>query len=1258
MASTPRDPLLRLNDPELEWKRYERFCLDLARALPEVADTHLYGTRGEAQQGIDIHADLYDGQVRTIQCRRVEKFGKRDAESTIADTTYEADEHVVWVSCPLTTGARKVIDAADSWDAWDVEQLSSQLRALPREQARWLVEDHLGGGERRRLLGPESELCLVPASTWYASRDRREGLLGTHQQLRGRDAELAELRSAVEDHAVRVVVLVGRGGIGKTRLLRALADESPSRRMLLLLEGADVTAALSDELPLASFDLIIDDAHRRDDLSSVLATVLRRDELNTVVLASRPHRLAALRADLIELDVAADAVRGLAPLADLEQAATQELAADELGGEHPELAEPLARLTRDAPAVCVLGARLLRTGELAPAELGADDTVRRDILARFRDEALGRVGDGVDPRLAAQLLTLVAALQPVDVAAEYVLAWLAEQAGATPEAVRTGVRALEAAHLLVGSGRRRRVAPDILADQLVHDACVDANGNPTGWADELVAAAPEGALGRLLVNLAELDWRLSFRGEPRVLDQVCRRLQRQLVAADAWRRERLLEMLADSAAYLGPWVVSTARELLDHPARDAPLALDMVIRDADARRRLVPLLREAGLDPACTEAAMQLLWEIGADLPAGPTSGSEEPLEALRRLGDYQLPTGYAETLLRVVEDLLADPHEAEARRAVPARLLSGLVQREGTTSRARGYQVQLGSYYVDAKATTELRGRLRALLVDRCQKGGPRTRVACAELLGDMLRQPHGYYGRGVPKEVLMQWRDEQLALLTDIDSVLTKTDDPLVARRFRDDLHWHAEHSSIRGVKTRARAMLRAHPESEDEQLARALSHSLAQFADRHALARRRRQLARALLNASAEPEALLLRIDAMLNRLASCEPDVTRDCGALLATLANVDPDWALAACPRLIGAPERPTASGVGVLLTAVLEARPDAAHSLLADLANGDVALRRLAADHVSRMAWVDDRDAPERALAVGLAADEDAWVVLGVLLAALRIANAEPDLARRIVLAISDLSQPQVAEDTCMVLTHDIGLTGEDWALLFERLLACPVVEYWYERVIASAASRYAQLVLDHLLARCDQQPDDWNYHALPHDGLSGDPLAAAPDLRAAALAEIANRLASSRAGRRSHELPVLFWSIAGDAEEAFTAIADELAAGGDRRDAAELLLGEAAAGRILARPEWVAAQLEASEGGESLDALRGALYGALRSGIRQGTPGEPFPQDVALAERARELLVGSPAGSRTARFWSELAEAVEADMREEVLRDRDLIDE
>jgi len=1259
MASTPREPILRLNNPELEWKRFERFCLDLARALPDVADAHLYGTRGENQQGIDIHCDLVDGRVRTIQCRRVAKFGKGDAETTIAETTYDADEHLIWATCPLSIHARKVVRETAAWEAQDLEQISSELRGLPREQARWIVEDHLGDEERRRLLGPESDLCVIPASASFARLDQRKGSLGTAQQLRGRESELSELQDALADPQIRVIVLVGRGGIGKTRLLRALVDGSPERRMLLLLEGVDALGGILDELPLDPFDFVVDDAHRREDLLAVLNTVLRRQGLDKIVLGARPQGRAALRADIAALGIASDAVCEVGPLGALGQQAALALAAEELGPEHAQLAKPLARLTRDAPALCVLGARLLRKGELAPAALATDATVHQDILARFREEAIGRVDDRVDPALVAHLLPLIAALQPLDTSAEGVLAWLGEQVGTSIEEVRAAVCALEDADLLVGSGRRRRLVPDILADRLLHEACVDREGHPTGRAEELFLATPEGMASRLLLNLAELDWRLGLSNETRVLDALCTRLKAELLAADAWQRERLLELIGDSAVYLAPWIVEIARELLDHPARDSTLLRDMKITDTDARRHLVPLLRSAAFDPQCTAPALRLLWETGADLPPRRALGEEgDALEAIRKLGDYRFATGYGEALLDLVEELLADPAQAESRRALPVSLLSALTAREGTTSRARGYEVHLGSFYVDARATVGLRTRLRAFLVRECSEGGPRTRVASAEILGGMLRQPHGFYGQTVPREVVSQWRDEQIGLLADIEGVFAANTDPLVARRLRDELGWHAEHSAIRGVKTRARAILRANPPQAAERLARALTHTLAEFANRKTLSLQRRKLAKELLVDTDGPEELLGRIEEMMEGLAVCEPELGIDCGALLVVLAELDPDWALAASALLSTSPNRPTAAGVGVLLTAVLQRRPEQARAILAGLADGDISLRRLAADHVSRMAWWNDPVAPERELAVRLAGDEDMGVARGAVLVALRCAGDDPGLARRIVLAVRDIANQQLAEEVCMAITHIPDLSSDDWALLCDRLLACPVVEYWYEKALGLLAGADARLAVDHLLERCDERPDNWDYQPLPHDGLGADLLAEAPELRREALGEIARRLAEDRSGRRSFCLPTLFWSLGGGGEEPAEIIAEGLASGGPPHEAAEALISAARGGWILGRPQWVAERLEASSGGEALDGLQGALHGALRSGIRQGTPGEPFPQDVALAKQARELAAESPAGSRTAVFWSRIAKAVEADMRKQVQRDADWIEE
>jgi hypothetical protein len=292
--------------------------LDFVKALPDVRDAHLYGLRGENQRGIDIHADLTHGRVRTIQCRRVARFGKPQAEKTIRETTYRADEHQIWATCPLSAEARKVITKRRKWTAWDIEQLSSEIRRVPREEARWIVEDHLGSPERRRVLGPPGELVVAPADRWFARTDGSLRALQTGQPLVGRVGELAALVQAIEDPGVLCVLVVGRGGIGKTRMLRALAETRTDRRMLLLREGVDVGAELTAQLPLAEFDLLVDDAHRRADLGPVLTTSMAREELQTVVLATRPHRVQATCEQLHQLGIPPTAVRVLDQLPPLE----------------------------------------------------------------------------------------------------------------------------------------------------------------------------------------------------------------------------------------------------------------------------------------------------------------------------------------------------------------------------------------------------------------------------------------------------------------------------------------------------------------------------------------------------------------------------------------------------------------------------------------------------------------------------------------------------------------------------------------------------------------------------------------------------------------------------------------------------------------------------------------------------------------------------------------------------------------------------
>jgi hypothetical protein len=174
--TSPHEDVLPLDQPEWEWRAFERFCLGLVRTQPDVASASLYGTRGQAQLGIDIAAELIDGCRRTYQCRKWRTYTRSDAESTVEDTTYEADEHVILVTCEVGTQVRDYMEGLEGWSLRDKEDISRVVREIePRERARRLVEDTFTVAWRRAFLGPPGSLGFWEADDYFESLldDRR-----------------------------------------------------------------------------------------------------------------------------------------------------------------------------------------------------------------------------------------------------------------------------------------------------------------------------------------------------------------------------------------------------------------------------------------------------------------------------------------------------------------------------------------------------------------------------------------------------------------------------------------------------------------------------------------------------------------------------------------------------------------------------------------------------------------------------------------------------------------------------------------------------------------------------------------------------------------------------------------------------------------------------------------------------------------------------------------------------------------------------
>jgi len=64
---------------------------------------------------------------------------------------------------------------------------------------------------------------------------------------------------------------------------------------------------------------------------------------------------------------------------------------------------------------------------------------------------------------------------------------------------------------------------------------------------------------------------------------------------------------------------------------------------------------------------------------------------------------------------------------------------------------------------------------------------------------------------------------------------------------------------------------------------------------------------------------------------------------------------------------------------------------------------------------------------------------------------------------------------------------------------------------------------------------------------------------------------------------------------------------------------------------------------------MMGALWSATISGVRSGTPGEPFPETIEQRDRSRAIAKDLPAGSIERRFYADMAKSAERDVQREI---------
>ncbi len=1269
----------------LSQENFELFSRDFVSALNPGSDVHRYGAQGHKQDGIDLYAKVADGKL-DYQCKRHKQFGPADVEAAVKATTLEAKRHHLLLSRIASPDARKAIDKHSDWSLWDVDDISAKVRELPPDVALRIVDTYFPGW-RKDFLGVDEPSIWLSADQFFQTLTDKRRIFTHAWGFVGRDKELKALNDFTKQEDVRAITISGRGGIGKSRLLRAWADGATKVGSVVFLSpGIDVAPRDFELLPKGKAFLVIDDAHERSDLVGVLSGVARTRAQAMVVISARPYGLTRIQDELTRAGIGYDADSAIS-LGNLEEADAERLAKEvmeEVGG-NAQHAKRIAAITKDCPLATVIGSRLVAEGSIQPELLNNSEEFRRQLLRSFRNIIAGEIG-GKNADAIRDLLNLAAMIQPFDPNGPD----FQEAATAILERrfdkINQDIRALEDAGVLLRRGQRLRIAPDLLADYIRADASYDDRGKkPTGYADSVFQIVKNDLASNLLVNLSQLDWRISADGaQTALLAEVWSNIENQFKIAKIYGRQAILKALAKISYYQPQQVISFARLALDNPTDDAE-DVDTLSRRMGVKSsyryvtdEIAPMLRYAAYHLEYLGDTLDILKRLAHDDPRQPNQNPDHPVRIMRDLAGIEpgKPLIFNE---QIVDRILRWIDEPASDKFSPFDILDELLATEGHQSETKGITLTLKPFKVNAAAVAGLRKQV----IDAAFKQLLDTDLQKAfRALSTIERALELPWGTDVTDEDRARWEPGIIETLGRLEGVLTNnTLDPYLTVQIRGSISGHARYN--KGViKPAADKVLNAIPTTREYELARALADGWGWTFEREGgtmrneelCAKWREQLAAdVLLEYKDRHSELINLLEKNVSRLDQT-PLRSKEYSPFIGSLSRQSTNFTVALGEHLIKNQKSPLVSIFAVVIMVLANDQySDAINFARRAVATKDVVLARCVSralgwslqgipttdsetDIIAKLAKSDDEIVRHNLVRIVKRYGDNKAPALDVLMS-IRI-NESKEVADEILSEFGKHGAFDVAE-----------LLPEHLEHLLKELVKCKSIEdYNIETFLGDLSAiqpeRVAKLLMDRVEHKEKHSASDAfeeRYKPLPYLYRNG------PALRIAeteAYEKILRKVRDWGAEKtdswiRSHYGASLFKMISSGFDRTTLKVLHEWIVSGDatKLEVAASFLHEAPHGFVFANHEFVIDLLNQAkkQSEECYENVCSSLYGSAISGSRHGTPGQPFPEDIAQRDNSHQLMMQLPTGSPAYKLYKALHESAKTSIQRSIDEDLEL---
>ncbi|MYK96718.1 ATP-binding protein, partial [Candidatus Poribacteria bacterium] len=712
----------------------------------------------------------------------------------------QCDHYVLMTSTLLTTGnKRKIEDAKNEKDynfsltCWDAEDLITMTDEFPY------------------LLNSFRDPHLPVFLSWQDLF--RDQIACKHQLLRydyetfGRENEINQFQTFVQDSEKRLFMVYGSGGIGKTKLAIEFAkvierDHTDYEPLFFQMAGDSFESALADIPPNRKYIFFVDDAHDFIDNLGGIRIILNSpgySESKAVLITRKPFKSFLESSFLTALpNNATDEleIRKLSP------EKTKEFIRKYTQISDGSLLSGLAQIGRDTPLLAVMVIYLLEKGE-GLGGLTQDKLVELAFESYLNDSFQEHPASSEQRR---KLLEWLSGIAPIDIENNQIRDKLAEILKVEPYEVEQYRDNLKNDGLLFQYGTKQRVFPDALSDYILRKACFLSNGRPSSFHESLLKEFLPFLPVKVVINLARVE---NITGQKSLLDEHVDSLKTQVREGDNFVRMDTLEQMEGISYFRPDDAIDIFNIIFDSPKEDSMehytawtstrTHQDVVKRIAKEVQKTVNTL--SGFMKTL-KIVRKLLLMDNLELP-----NYDSPQELLKKMTGFQTskPGVFQTKALEVFEEWKTEDKPELSMTLLNA--LDSLLVLDFSETVSEGGGLKFGWHHL--KYTPELT-RLRATaidLIEHCLRTSQHSTVR-AEAIGSISRAINPFespFRQGISEEEQALLRKEQVRLFNILADQISRERDFTVLNAIDGCLGGYAENRYVDGFpKERAAELL----------------------------------------------------------------------------------------------------------------------------------------------------------------------------------------------------------------------------------------------------------------------------------------------------------------------------------------------------------------------------------------------------------------------------------------------------------------------